>query len=52
MDKHIMTKCMYCNTVINNCRCASPDKKVEWKVCVECTNKADNIIIPEKDKLK
>jgi hypothetical protein len=33
---HFITKCKQCETVINQCRCPSESKTVEWGMCASC----------------
>lgn len=33
---HYMKKCLYCDTVMEQCRCISRDKKVIYGVCEDC----------------
>lgn len=37
---HKVKKCKECKTVIEQCRCMSPNKTVEWSVCDLCKAKA------------
>lgn len=33
---HVKTLCRLCGTVIAQCRCPAPDKRVEYAVCTAC----------------
>ena len=36
---HKMKKCKSCKAIIDQCRCMSEDKKVEWDICKSCLDK-------------
>lgn len=37
---HYIIRCSKCDTVIEQCRCADPNKPVSYRVCYECKQKA------------
>ena len=36
---HFITKCRYCETVLEQCRCTSKGKEKRWDVCNVCLSK-------------
>lgn len=40
MSEHFMTICKFCKKIINQCRCAAPNKKKMYETCDDCKGKA------------
>jgi hypothetical protein len=47
MGDHFVTKCRACGSVVNQCRCPDPNKRVEWvEQCQRCAKGVSNILSP------
>jgi hypothetical protein len=38
-SEHFIKKCRGCKKVIARCRCADPNKVIQWGICEECAKK-------------
>jgi hypothetical protein len=39
MAEHYIIKCKKCDTIMGQCRCASPSKSVRYEICENCKAK-------------
>lgn len=43
-NEHSKTVCKVCETTIQQCRCANPNKMVRWVVCAKCSTLSGRMI--------
>ena len=36
MHGHFIEKCLFCGTIISQCRCMSKDKRIDYSICQQC----------------
>jgi len=46
MTKHFKEVCRKCRTVVSQCRCPDPNKKVTYVICEDCLKKIGDGVQP------